>query len=1152
MKIRLLKVLILVTALLSTNKAFPQFVGEPRVKSCLADALILKLDTLSIVPNSFSISGVDTSQYRLDPIAAKLYLRDSTLLGQMLVCQYTVYRLDFSAPVRHRPLSQVESAGGRLIPVASSPHSPTELYDDTQLSTSGQVSRGITIGNNQDPVLNSSLNLQVAGNLSEDFRIMASISDKDIPIQPEGNTRYLSDINNVFITLYYKDVAQVNAGDICIQSPVSDFLSVSRNLLGMDASVRYTAAEKIQGSHSLGGGVAKGSFARQKLPIQNGMQGPYKLYGAQGETGIVIIAGSERVYIDGVLLVRGQENDYVMDYNTAEITFTPARMMSAEKRVFVEFEYTNRHFTRMGLFSYNELLLGKRKNLQLNVNYYCEQDLRNQSVQPELNQDQMRFLSLIGDNWQNAYYEQADSTAFSEDRVLYCRKDTLVDGITYHNVYEYSTDRDRQLYSVSFTYMGPGKGSYVLLRSAANGRVFSWVAPMNGELQGDYNPVLLLSTPQRTQMTTLQAKYQIRPTTLLRGEVALSEHDLNLFSRQDDRDNVGFASSLNLNHRQKLGKNAPDSTRWDFFGGVEWQFIHKNFQAVESFRDVEFARTYNLEGDHSNLHSEQMLHALLGFEKSKNALLRYDLNWFTRFGNISALRQELVTQGTVGRLRLNARAAFLTTTDSLQRSRFLTTDARLAYRFKKVEIGVTDLLERNLFRDATTDTVRSNSYAFNELLLYIKNNEPSLYKYNISYKNRVEFAPDTNGLQLRQTIQEANALFQFDRIKNQHFAVQATYRTQKMQHIVPERGREHYFVGNMEYTGRFFHNVLLWNTYYEAGSCMEQKKTFTFLKVATGQGTHVWHDYNGNGVEEMDEFEVAAFQDEANYVKVWLTGNDYVNAYSNAFTQSIQLRPAAVWSSKKGFRRFLARFSDVASFRTQLRHVKPNFNPFYANLADTNLLGRTMNLNNTFSFNNSTSKFAFDFVVQKSQNKSLMYYGFEQAGNESQQVVLKSNLKGIVSLEASYLHGIQENRSDFLTMRNYVIERHETGGKVQLRLQDKYVTELGYLYGDKRGVVGGGHIRVHDANAMFNYKIVRRGVATVSVRYVAVGGQSPDNAAAAYQMLEGLSLGHNVVWSLGCQLALTEYLQLSAQYDGRVSQGHKAIHTGGITLKAQF
>jgi hypothetical protein len=71
------------------------------------------------------------------------------------------------------------------------------------------------------------------------------------------------------------------------------------------------------------GALVKGRYVFYQFQGQEANQGPYKLQGDNGELYIFIIQDSERVYIDGVMQTRGENQDYIMDYNTGEITFTP-------------------------------------------------------------------------------------------------------------------------------------------------------------------------------------------------------------------------------------------------------------------------------------------------------------------------------------------------------------------------------------------------------------------------------------------------------------------------------------------------------------------------------------------------------------------------------------------------------------------------------------------------------------------------------------------------------------------------------------------------------------------------------------------------------------------------------------------------------------
>jgi len=494
--------------------------------------------------------------------------------------------------------------------------------------------------------------------------------------------------------------------------------------------------------------------------------------------------------------------------------------------------------------------------------------------------------------------------------------------------------------------------------------------------------------------------------------------------------------------------------------------------------------------------------------------------------------------------------------DTDQKNEFLRHRAEVSQSIGWIKIGYKDDHERNSFR---SNILESGSYEFFDYQVFIANSDSIKNEYKLFYRERYDKRSDSTSLIPVAKARSIGGELQFTELKNQKLNFVTSYRElsiidSNLMNVNPENT----LLGRVEYELRAWKSAVTINTFYEAGSGLELKREFLYIKVNDGQGVYTWIDYNGDGVKDLNEFEIAQFVDQANYIRVFTPSNVYVKTYSNEINQSIYLRPQRIWSVRKGVLKFLTRFSDQARvrIRKKINYFDGNeaFNPFVTTINDTNLISTNANIRNTLFFNRTSSIFGAEYSYQNVSNKTLLASGFDSRFNRYQKLSFRLNIKRKFTIKMSGKIGNKASEADYTSGRDYNLNYFFIEPSLIYQPNTVFRISLDARVSEKTNAValGGEVSEVYEIGTMMKFNQAEKGSLQSGFKVVRIRYTGIQNSALGFEMLEGLKPGVNYTWNLGYQRSISRNLQLSMQYNGRKSEGNKIIHSGGMEVRAFF
>lgn len=1102
----------------------------------------VQLDTLLIEPGSISVEAPYSFNDSTNVISV------SSPTSELEVC-YRVLSTVLTQPYQNRSLSTYDDSRRLKEIIRKNPSvEKEELFELGGVQKYGAISRGVSFGNRQSLFVNSTLNLQMEGKLDENLNISAVITDQNIPYQPEGNTQQIRDFDNVFIKLY-NDKFDLTAGDIVLQQPdnAGYFLRYYKNVQGLQVGYKGQSGSWEHESR-ISGALAKGKFNSALVQPIDGLSGPYKLRGPNGERFIIVLANSEKVFIDGKQMERGFDRDYVIDYNLGEITFNNHIVITQFTIIRVDFEYAEQFYSRSNLSAYQSV---SNEKVKVFTNYYRERDNPNTSFGFNLNEDDLTQLRNIGDDIDQAFITGFDSVQFSENRILYIKKDTVDQDGMNQSIFEYSTNSSERLFGASFSDVGFGNGDYVLRQNTANGRIYEWVSPQSGQSQGNYEPGSFIPLPNSRQMISIGTEVQLSDYESVKTEVAFSNTDRNLYSNLDDNDNIsrGYFASIKTQDRPSF------IAGYNWVGSISMEFDEADFTFIDRYRPILFDRDWNYNPDPAESVEDLILFINGGIRKNEANRFEASLNHRKRSSFIDGWQQQIEFNQEVANLKLVSSHFLLSNDQQTNRTDWIRSKSDLSYQKWKIAPGYIFELDEN--EVSRGDSIISTLMNYKAHEFYLMSTDSSKSTYRIGYQLRNDQLPVSGRMEDYLFSKNLRASYS---LNEKYTSITADFNYRKVEDKLGLNvGQDEVINGRVNWVQSMLKQNLRSNFSFATGNSRELRREFIYLPVTTGEGTHTWRDTNGDGVQDLNEFFEAINPDERNFVKIFTPTDDYVTSFQTFYLHTIDARLPSSWRNQGGVRRFASKFSANINyninFKTTSEAYNNRLNPFSIDLGDDELVSAQNARRYTLFYNRNGRGFGGDFTYQTSDNKQLLVQGFETREKKEWISNAKVDLNAAYTFRITTTIGNLLNQSDFLDSRNFEIVSNAY--RPQLIWQPSNVLRLigSYERKTKRNEFiesssESTTSKIYMAELTWNKAGSGSLRGTFSV--VQIDFQGDPTSYLGYLMLDALQPGANQTWQITWQQKLTRGMQISLLYNGRKSEDTGAIHTGNVQVTAFF
>lgn len=1038
------------------------------------------------------------------------------------------------------------------------------LFEGTELEKSGSLFRGFTVGSNRDLSLNSGFRLQLNGKLSNDIEIVAALTDENTPIQPEGNTQKLQELDKVFIELRSKNVIGT-LGDINVDFTNTEFANFTRKIQGVKGFLDYGI-----GDAQLTGAIARGKFNTNKFNGIDGVQGPYRLIGKDNETNILVLSGSERVYIDGIAMVRGDQADYTIDYGIGEITFTSRRIITNATRITVDFEYSDRKYSRSLIAGRNQWNFLDDK-VFLKASYVSENDNENKTIDFDLSDTDRQILSQAGADKNKATrsgvtYAGVDSLGNS--RGLYILVDTLVNGIR-DTVYRYAPGNPEALYNVAFSLVGNGLGDYI--------KKTLYEYDFVGIGQGSYSPIVFIPIPTAYQMGDLNLTYFSSPKKEFYFNVESAYSLLN-------RNKLSADPLIDVKGAAILGQVGFKKEKFDMLGmnfhsldfSFKERYINESFNSLDRINSVEFTRTYDIQD--SSQATEELREGNLIVQPVKNLEFRGLFGQLKRGDFFNALRTNAGFAFRDDSLRLpevtynidivnsdyyldNSKSRWIkqNASVSLFRNIHLQKDNSTSIEFKVTYQGE----DRNdSFNRLFGDSVKFGSFAFNEVKPHIGINNLFNLSLYAEYNFRNDDLTDLGILQNESKTYTQVYGLKYAGLQWLSSSFDISIRDKKYSDAYIQKGfadNQSILVNSLMRIDPFNSGIqtdLLYNISSERTAKIEK----LFVLVPIGQGNYIYlGDLNSNGLQDENEFQLATNND-GNYVKINLPTDQLFPIVDVKTSARLLIRPSRFLSlNGNNFLSDLVNNLSLESYyRIDEKSKNPNTDDLYflhtsTFLNDSNTIAGTQLFQQDINFFEFNPEYSLKLRYIQQKGFTQFTSGNERLLNIQRSVKLKVGLTKDVTTNVEYLNKTDRNIAPVSSVRNRNIISDGINFDFSYRpiQQIESGFTLNFTRADDFYPVPSNSADINQQIFRIIYSFATQGRVRLELERDEIR-LSNSQITIPFELTNGKVNGKSYFWRGIFDYSISKNIQASFNYDGRIEGDRRVVHTGRAEIRAFF